>query len=139
MLRQSLHEQFVNEDLTLEDKETTDQMIDHITGLSSTSDDGFNVIYWNAALAKAEDDNDKSLAGKLYDLLSGDEKETLKQLHKSGPVDEGDVTSKHLDQLISLSAAARVVNEGKDGHVACTQKGHVLYAADNASDKDDDE
>lgn len=53
--------------------------------------------------------------------------EALYQLHKNGPVWDGDVISKsYRDELLDCGACAKVCVKGEDGYNACTYFGRAL-------------
>lgn len=53
--------------------------------------------------------------------------EALYQMHKHGPVWDGDVISKaDRDELLAIRACAKVVVKGEDGFNACTYFGRSL-------------
>ena len=56
------------------------------------------------------------------------ERDTLRVMHQSGPLFDGDIPSKTArDSLLSMGYVAKIVAKGQDGQNACTQKGHLAY------------
>jgi len=143
------HDHFGKEDeLSLEEQGgTIDERIDKLIALSGMDDDSFNLVNFNAGVQHVVEKKDSDKAEGLYKLLKGDMKKVLEKAIKSGPLEDGEVTSKEArDELVSMNLMAHITtgSEKDDGGKACAATYHAyefwkMAKGDDADDDDSDD